>query len=132
MSEFTEAQRAEIRNEMVELLSGLQVNASHDSARFLLGIDALTQPKWKIVMDKIIWKDLAMRVFWTFAQAVSAVLALDSFDFLDLQAWQTAITAGVAAALAALKGIIRDIMGKSPTSADFPDKPRQPRQVRGS
>jgi len=63
-------------------------------------------------------KDLADRVFWTYAQTFLGLVTVAGFDVLSLSAWQAAGVAALPAAYAALKGAVAGFVN-DPNTATF-------------
>ncbi len=62
-------------------------------------------------------KDLAERVFWTFAEGVAAVATADQFNLVDATSWKGAALAALPAVYATIKGGIAKFVGDRSTAA---------------
>lgn len=65
-------------------------------------------------------KDLAERVFWTFAQGVAGTVTATQFDLIDVTGWKMAAVAALPATYAVVKGGIAKFVGDRSTAALAP------------
>lgn len=65
-------------------------------------------------------KDLAERVFWTFAEGVAGTVTAVQFNLIDPQGWKAAAVMALPATYAVVKGGIAKFVGDRSTAAMLP------------